>query len=32
LVIENDPECEEYSIWGDEEEIPIGNDLGNNII
>ena len=31
MVIENDPECEEYSIWGDEVEIPIGNDIGNNM-
>ncbi|CAD8068801.1 unnamed protein product [Paramecium sonneborni] len=32
LVLDNEPDLEEFSIWGDIEELPVGNDKHNNIV
>ncbi|CAK93007.1 unnamed protein product (macronuclear) [Paramecium tetraurelia] len=32
LALENDPDLEEFSIWGDLEELPVGNAQSNHLI
>ncbi|CAD8154594.1 unnamed protein product [Paramecium pentaurelia] len=32
LALENDPDLEEFSIWGDLEELPVGNTQNNKLV